>query len=124
MSVEGDLVDALKPLVTNAGTPTTHRVYADVAPEGAIKPFITFQQVGGQPLNFLNGIPDKRSGRFQINVWAATRVQAMALIRQAEDILRLSTVLRATTQGGAVAIYEEDTKLYGARQDFAITFQA
>lgn len=117
MSVESDIFAVLCALVAN-------RVYPDVAPEGVAKPYFTYQQVGGPPINFLNGIPDKRSGRFQINVWSATRSQAMTLIRQAEDALRLSSALNASTQGGAVALYEEDTKLYGARQDFGITFQA
>ncbi|RYE43987.1 MAG: DUF3168 domain-containing protein [Hyphomicrobiales bacterium] len=108
-----------------AGYPTGRpRVFPDVAPGDVGKPYFTYQQVGGPGLNFLNGIPDKRQGRFQVNVWSSTRTQAMSLIRQAEDALRLSSALNATTQGGAVAVYEDDTELYGARQDFAITFQA
>ena len=117
MSVESDIFAVLGALASN-------RVYPDVAPTGVVKPYFTYQQVGGPAINFLNGIPDKRSGRFQVNVWATTRAQAMTLIRQAEDALRLSAALNASTQGGAVALYEDDTKLYGARQDFGITFQA
>ena len=117
MSVEADLFAVLGPLVSN-------RAYPDVAPDGVAKPYITYQQVGGQPANFLNGVPDQRNGRFQINVWATTRSAASALIRQVEDALRLSTTLRATTQGGAVSDYEDELNLYGARQDFSVWFQA
>jgi len=117
MSVESDLFAVLGPLVSN-------RAYPDVAPDGVAKPYLTYQQVGGNALNFLSGIPDKRNGRFQINVWASTRVAASTLIRQVEDALRQSTALRATTEGGAVSDYEDDLKLYGARQDFSVWFQA
>jgi hypothetical protein len=117
MSVEADLFAVLGPLVSN-------RAYPDVAPDGVAKPYITYQQVGGNAVNFLNGIPDQRNGRFQINVWASTRSAASTLIRQVEDALRLSTTLRATTQGGAASDYEDELKLYGARQDFSVWFSA
>lgn len=117
MSVESDIFGVLGPLVSG-------RCYPDVAPLGATRPYLTFQQVGGVPANFLAGIPDKRNGRFQINAWSLTRKEAMSLIRQAEDALRLSTALRATTEVGAVGLYEDDTKLFGGRQDFSIWFSA
>lgn len=117
MSVESDLVSVLEPL---AGS----RVYPDVAPDNVARPYITYQQVGGTPVNFLSGVPSKRNGRFQINVWADTRIEAANIIRQVEDAVRLSSLLLAVTEGGAVADYEDEMKLYGARQDFSIWFQA
>lgn len=117
MSVESDIRDVLGPLASN-------RAYPMVGPLNGATPYITYQQVGGDAVNFLAGIPDKRNGRFQINAWATTAIAAAALIRQVEDAVRLSTVLRATTEGGAVADYDEVTKLYGYRQDFSIWFQA
>jgi hypothetical protein len=117
MSVEADLYAVLGPLVSG-------RAYPDLAAFGTTLPYVTYQQVGGNAVNFLNGIPDQRNGRFQINVWASTRVAASALIRQIEDALRLSTTLRATSEGGAVSEYEDELKLYGARQDFSVWFAA
>ena len=116
MTVETDLFDALKSLTTN-------RVYPDVAPVDAAKPYITYQQVGGEAINFMeSAAPGKRNGRFQINCWAETRAAAMNLARQAEDALIESTTLRAYLLGAPVAIYEEETKLYGSRQDASIWF--
>lgn len=117
MSVESDLFSVLAALVGN-------RVYPDVAPAAVVLPFITYQQVGGEPANFLAGLPSKRNARVQINTWAATRVEAMALIRQAEDAVRASALLNATTLGGAVAERDEETMHFGARQDFSIWFAA
>lgn len=115
MSVETNLHSALTGLVAG-------RVYPDVAPFNAALPRVTYQQVGGEPRNYISGVPQNRNGRFQINAWASTRIAAATLIRQIEDAVRLSTTLNAVTIGGAVAIYETDTKLYGAMQDYSIEF--
>ena len=117
MSVESAIFDALRGFVND-------RVYPDVAPKEVFAlPRITYQQVGGQGVNFLDpSIPSKKNGRFQINVWAATRLQAAALARDAEDALRMVPTLQATVLGAAVAVYEADTELYGTRQDFSCWF--
>lgn len=119
MAIEGDLRTALLPAAPN-------RVFPDFAPGSAlgqpVQPFVTYQQVGGRPLNYVAGIPEKRNGRFQINVWATSRLTANNMIRQIEDLLRAHPVLRAVTLTGATAVYDEPTQLYGAHQDFSIWF--
>jgi hypothetical protein len=113
MTVEADLFNALKGLVSN-------RVYPDVAPANATKPYLTYQQVGGVGVNFIDtSVPSKKNARFQINVWAQTRGAAAILARQVEDALRSTTSLQTTVLGAPVADYEEDTQLYGTRQDFS-----
>ncbi|USE78908.1 DUF3168 domain-containing protein [Cupriavidus gilardii] len=115
MTVEGELKRALDGLVGG-------RVYPDTAPDGVQLPFIVYQQVGGTPLEFLAGVPDKRNGRFQIEVWASRRAEASGLIRQVEDIVRTDPVLLGTTLAGALATYDDVLNWYGAQQDFSIWF--
>jgi len=116
MTVEADIFTLL-------GSRVDNRVYPDVAPPGVDKPYITYQQVGGDVVSFLeSAMPSKRNGRFQFNVWATTRLAASALMRQVEADLVTSTTLRAEAMGGAVSTYEEETKLYGSRQFFSIWF--
>jgi hypothetical protein len=116
MSVESDLFAALKGLVGN-------RVFPDVAPELTARPYITFQQIGGQAINFLEpAVPNKKHGRFQINVWADTRSAAATLARQVEDTLRVVPSLQTTVLGAPLAVYEEETKLRGSMQDFSFWF--
>lgn len=118
MSVESDIFDALKALVNN-------RVYPDVAPAKASLPNITYQQVGGLAVSFLEAaVVGRRNGRFQVNVWSKTRAGTATLARQAEDALVASSVLRATPVGAPVAEYEPETGLFGSRQDFSIWFTA
>jgi len=117
VSVETLLYTALKNLTSN-------RVYRDISPaEVTALPRITFIQVGGQAINFLSGeTPSKKLARMQINVWHSRRDDAMALMRQVEDTMRTATGLQATVLGAAIAVYEEDTKLYGAFQDFSVAY--
>jgi Protein of unknown function (DUF3168) len=114
MSIETSLYDTLKSLVNN-------RVYPDIAPEKTTLPYITYQQVGGDSINFLNqAIPSKHNARVQINVWACTRQAASQLALQVEQATRLSSALDTTVLGAFVSTYDEPSNLYGTRQDFSV----
>lgn len=117
MSLESDLFDAVKALVGN-------RVYPDAAPFGAARPYITYQQVGGEAANYLeSALVGKRNARMQVNCWSDTRLATMALARAAEDALVTSS-LRAYVLGAPVSEHEDEMSppLFGARQDFSIWF--
>lgn len=115
MSVESSIFAALKSLVSN-------RVYRDIAPPTVTDlPRITFQQVGGSSINFVDSatIPSKHNSRVQINVWHSRRDEANALAILVADTLRAYTALNTTVLSEHVAVYEEETKLYGTIQDFS-----
>lgn len=112
---EQTLFTTLSPLVSG-------RVYPDLAEFTTEKPYITYQQVGGRPINYIEAIPsDKKHVRLQINVWATTRLEAMMLIRNIEDTLVQS--MQATVESAPVAEYEPAIQLRGARQDFSFMFK-
>jgi hypothetical protein len=118
MTVESDLYSTLGPLVGG-------RAFPDVGAADTALPYITYQQVGGSPVNFVRGLPSKRNGRFQVNAWAATRMEAAALIRQAHDAITQAIALQypiGLTE--PIAIRDEETKAFGALQDFSIWFEA
>lgn len=98
------------------------RVYPDVAPEPMpVRPFVTYQQVGGETLEYLeNTPPNLRNARIQVNVWAVSRIAASALALQVEDAMRAAAAFQARPLGAMVADYDPDTKVYGARQDFTV----
>jgi hypothetical protein len=113
MSLEANVFDALKALVGN-------RVYPDVAPAGTDTPFIVYQQVGGEAINFLEaGMPGVRNARMQISCWAQSRLAASALARAAEEAI-VAGNLKAFAIGALTAVHEPDTGLYGTHQDFSI----
>lgn len=113
MTVESTIFDTLKTLVSN-------RVFPDVAPANATRPYITYQRVGGEAINFLDPtVPNKKRSRFQINVWGDTRKSVALIAGQVEDALRVVASLQTTVEGAPVSLYEADTGLKGSLQDFS-----
>jgi hypothetical protein len=116
MTVESDLFDALSPLVDG-------RVFPLRAEPDCEVPYITYQQVGGRSVAFLeSGIPSRRNGRFQINVWSDDFQEAATLMRAVHDALVPSATLRATALGEPIARIEDEVALFGAEADFSIWF--
>lgn len=124
--IEPTIVSALASLFPRPGGGTS--IYPDIAPPGAPRPFIVYQQVGGVPSNTLCGNTDKQNARIQFTVWAASpteggqgRPQANTLMRAVERVLT-DPPIRGVSQGSLVADYDAATKTYGARQDFSFWF--
>lgn len=116
MTVEADIFARL-------GSLTSNRVYPDVAPENPTKPYIVYQQVGGEAYAFLDStLPDKKHARIQVAVWATTRAAAAALALQIESQMVTASAFQARALGAPVSDYEPDTQppLYGTRQDFSV----
>ena len=115
MTVEALIYTALKGLVPGA------HVYARKLPDTVTAAtYVTYQQVGGNAVNFLDPtVPSKKNGRFQINSWAATPQAASALARAIEDAMRATG---AYVLGAPVDTGESDLDIFGARQDFSLWF--
>lgn len=119
-SAEAIVFDALKGLVANGDG--TYRCYPDVAPDMVVRPYITYQAVGGQSANYLkNNVAAQQNARVQVNVWADDRAMAIALMQQVIGALTPPPI-NATNIGAPVSSREPDTKLYGSRLDFSIWF--
>src|SRR5690606_18673826 len=116
MTIESALFELLGALVSK-------RCYPDITPSGADFPLIVYQAVGGESQEFLERrLPDCEHYRIQVHCWAKTRLQASALALQVrQQIVEQGTgFVSAKTLGQRIALYEEDLKLYGTRQDFGI----
>lgn len=63
------------------------RVYlAGLAPQGADKPYATWQLIGGQPENYLGDAPDIDSFNIQFDAWAKTAEVARTLAMALRDV--------------------------------------
>lgn len=124
MSVERTIFQTLKDVGASTQYAVESRVYRDLAPPDVVDlPRVIFQQVGGRAVNFIDGgKPSKKNARFQISSWHRRRDEAMALARLVEDAMRAETDLGTTVIGAAIAIYDEDARLYGAIQDFSVWY--
>ena len=113
MSMETDLVTLLKTVCAH--------VFPDVAPSGTVAPYVTWQGIGGESIRFIDNTDGgKRDTLMQISVWSASRLEALTIIRQIEDLLCTSVQFQTRPEGGPVSTYEPDPQLYGCIQRFSI----
>jgi hypothetical protein len=111
--IEQAVYDRLKTLCSG-------RVYPDIAPAGAVEPYITYQQIGGEAVSFVGlELPSKRNARVMLKAWATTRMGAANLASEIEELMLTSTVLQASPIGSFSSEYDKDTGTYGSRQDFS-----
>lgn len=115
MALETDLMSLLQ-----AECP---RVHVGGAPVGTQSPYVTWQHVGGDPLDFLdNSVANKRNAQIQINVWHSTPLQAFALLQSIEASLRAATaIFIAKPLSEPVTNYDDAEVASGYLQTFSIT---
>ena len=113
MAIEETIFAAVGPMVGG-------RCYPDKAPQGSLKPYVTWQQVGGATEDPIDGSePGLENSRIQLNVWANTRIEANALMRAIAALLRPNPIAGRPI-GALVAALDDAQELRGARQDFSI----
>lgn len=114
MTIEAEIYSALNGLVGN-------RCFPDLAPLSTVRPYITYVQIGGEAISYLdNTVPDGKIGRFQINVWGDTRASVSALMLQVEAAMIQATAFQARPLSAPSSDYDHDSLVYGAMQDFSV----
>ena len=114
--LEEALYAALSPLVAG-------RVFPDVAPLDTPRPYITYQQIGGDAHGYLGKeLPDHEHALVQLNIWADTRLAASLVRKLAEANLVAATAFEARPASGPISQHEPDLTPpgYGTQQDFNI----
>ena len=113
MSLESDLYAALAAVCP--------RVYPDTAPDNPVRPYVTWQQLGGAVITpVADEVPDQENAFVQVNVWADTRLEAKTLAKAIEAALITSAALNARPQAAATSTMDDEVRLYGCAQDFSI----
>jgi len=99
------------------------KVFPDEAPGDTRPPYAIYQQIGGPVITTVEGGPSGRQkGRFQVNVWASTRAAASTLSRAIQASMQSDPVVFAEPLGALAADFDRAIKLYGATQDFSISW--
>lgn len=97
------------------------RTFPDFAPVSTARPYVTYQQIGGDVVNTLDRmVPNKRNATIQINVWSNTRAEAVSLMQGIEDAIRMSTAFQAMPLSAPSTDFDADIPVYGCIQDFSI----
>jgi hypothetical protein len=97
------------------------RTFPDFAPTTTTRPYVTYQQIGGAAVNFVDRlVPNKRNARMQVNVWANSRLDATTTMQAIEDAIRMSTVFQGEPESAPMTSFDADFPVYSAAQDFTI----
>jgi len=111
MTFEADLKDTI--------TPVCSRVFAGYAPVATARPYVTWQQIGGNVINPIgNEVPGLRHAEIQINVWADSNRVAMETIRDIEDAMRVASAFTSRPIANAMTSFDADVPVFSANQDF------
>lgn len=113
MTLEEKLVALLKSICP--------RTFPDFAPTDTQRPYVTWQQIGGDTVDFIdNAVPSQENALIQVNVWSDRRTEAKDVIKQIEAALIQAPGLQARPQGAAASDADPDMGRYCSRQDFSI----
>lgn len=97
------------------------RVYQDFAPTDTTRPYVTFQQIGGETVDFVDRtIASKENALIQVNVYSDSRKEAKATIQQIEVALTQATDFQASPQAAPSNDFDVDMERYSSMQDFSI----
>jgi hypothetical protein len=115
MSLEATMQAAL-------GSLCSGRVYPDRPPDVPTLPFIVYQEIGGQSVEFMEGtLGAKDYARVQVVVWSKTRLEASSIARQAQALM-VEGATKASTLTKGVALYDQATKYRGNRTDYWLLY--
>lgn len=116
---------SLETVLTTLLLTVCEEVSPDFADFDTPRPYVTYQQIGGQvvvPLG--SALPGTLNAEVQINVWADTRLEASALMLAIQSLLIQSVTVIARPLAAAVSDFDSDIPVYGSRQDFTIWYPA
>ena len=106
LSTDGDV----GPLVANAVSPQTYRIFPDLAPDNVAKPFIVYSQINERiPVSF-NDVNAVAEYDFQIDIYADTHAEVITLKDHIIDAV--NTGMKLTQAFNPGSSYENDTELY------------
>ena len=111
MSIESDLYALLSPTCSG-------RAFPDVADQSIRLPHVIYALVFESSHDHLSGDPIIRNSRFQIDCWADTKAQVIALGASTQAAIRASAISNSFI-GRNPSSYDSETKLYRDSFDFS-----
>lgn len=102
----------------DGGTAAGARVYPLTAPDGAVKPYITYQRISSNSENVLSGNSGLTNTRMQIDVYATTYGQATSIAAQVDALMSVWSVQNVSVL--LQDFFEDQVKLYRISHDYSL----
>ena len=94
------------------------RVYPMTAPDGVLKPYITYQRISANSENVLSGASGLTNTRMQIDVYASTYGEACAIASEVAALMAAWSVQNVSVL--SQDFYEDPVKLFRVSSDYSI----
>ena len=118
--IEQDIAALVSPYVAQVFWVMTDDDFAFDYTSGT--PIAILQHVGGETdTRVENVMPDTRNMRLQVSVWGANLLNVVIAIRAIEQSFLESTMV-VKVIGAFSSEYQDDLKIFGARQDFGVWY--
>ena len=113
MSLESDVLAVLQ-----AQCP---RVYPSQAPLNTVRPFLTYDHLGGDALRYMDGTAaNKRMAQLQVTVWAADKPTAITLMLAVEEAMCTAAAFSCAPVGALQSGYEYEGEIFRSFQEFSV----
>jgi uncharacterized protein DUF3168 len=103
------------------------RLYPMVAPQNAVTPYVTYQQISGPRVHAMGTDPGVASPRFQFSAWGATNTEAktvalqlLACFSRWRGVMASVDVLDSLLENEADLGRDEEAQLHQRIMDFVI----
>lgn len=96
------------------------RVFSDFAPVNTPRPYVTYQQIGGDSVTFMDRtVASKENATIQVSVWSESRPEGKAMIMLIEQTLIGAADPQCDPLAAASNDFDSDISRYSSRQDFS-----
>ena len=113
LSADGDV----GPLVSNADSPETFRIYSDPTTENISKPYIVYTLIFGEHFATFSGRTTLKRARIQIDCYATTRSGVRALADHIYDAVDGGMALASMNE---ISGFEDQTRLRRITLDIVV----
>ncbi|PUA17265.1 DUF3168 domain-containing protein [Glaciimonas sp. PCH181] len=114
MSIQNQLFTLLSGGATLAGA----RIYPLTAPDGVVRPYITYQRIFSNSENVLSGSTNLFNTRMQIDMYALIYFDAISLAAQVDSLMSSWIVQNVSLLSRD--FYEDAVKLFRVSVDYSI----
>jgi hypothetical protein len=97
------------------------RVYPSQAPLNTVRPFLTYDHLGGDALRYMDGTAaNKRMAQLQVTVWAADKPTAITLMLAVEEAMCTAAAFSCAPVGALQSGYEYEGEIFRSFQEFSV----
>lgn len=107
--IQETIVSSLSPLING-------KVYALIAPQNTVPPYITFQRISKYDTQTMEGTESLDLARFQISIYSKKYSESVTLCESVKNALAGKALLIGHTED-----YEEEGLLFSQKVDFKIS---